>query len=131
MQSVANERAAEGEAVLLAVVRCVTEAVNPIEFFYELPASESQAKYVLYSLNYGFVDGLRFARRFGVFLQEVYNEQLDYALAAGWLSQSNGRWQLAPGQFKRMHAIRSLFYPLAAQRWLRGLSSLPQMELCA
>ena len=88
------------------------------EYCYVLPAEEGQAKYMLWSLNYGFVDERRFARRFGMDLSEGYRSELDHAEAAGWLEYNNGRWQLRPGKFGRMHAIRSLFYPAIARRWM-------------
>ena len=59
----------------------VNGGLNPCEFFYELPAAESQTKYVLFSLNYGFIDNVRFARRFGVCFDEFYAKELDKANA--------------------------------------------------
>lgn len=50
----------------------VEAGANPCEHAYELPQAEAQAKYVLYSLNYGFVDDARFTRRFGVALADAY-----------------------------------------------------------
>jgi oxygen-independent coproporphyrinogen-3 oxidase len=100
----------------------VTGGVNPCEFFYELPAAESQTKYALFSLNYGFIDGTRFARRFGVRFDEFYVKELNYALAAGWLEQKGERWHVKPGQFSRLHSIRSLFYSEPARRWLMALN---------
>lgn len=94
---------------------------DPTEFFYELPAAESQAKYALYSLNYGFVDEARFARRFGVRLEDRYAEELNHAVATGWLECRQGRWSVKQGQFGRMHSIRSLFYTEPARQWLMAL----------
>jgi oxygen-independent coproporphyrinogen-3 oxidase len=95
---------------------------NPCEFFYELPPAESQTKYALFSLNYGFIDGDRFVRRFQVPFDEFYAEELSHALAAGWLEQRGGCWHVKAGQFRRMHAIRSLFYTDSARRWLMALN---------
>jgi len=100
----------------------VAAGANPCEFFYELPSAESQAKYALFSLNYGFIDATRFVWRFGVRFEEFYVNDLTYALAAGWLEQRGNHWHVKPGQFGRMHAIRSLFYPETARRWLMALN---------
>jgi oxygen-independent coproporphyrinogen-3 oxidase len=100
----------------------VTARGNPCEFFYELPPAESQAKYALFSLNFGFIDEARFVRRFGVRFDEFYAKELCHALAAGWLEHRGGRWHVKPGQFGRMHAIRSLFYTEPARRWLMALN---------
>jgi oxygen-independent coproporphyrinogen-3 oxidase len=100
----------------------VTAGENPCEFFYELPRAESQAKYALFSLNYGFIDETRFARRFSVRFDEFYARELSHALTAGWLEHRGGCWNVKPGQFGRMHAIRSLFYSEPAQRWLMALN---------
>ena len=94
---------------------------NPCEYYYELPQAEAQAKYVLYSLNYGFIDEARFRRRFGITLAEAYSRELDFALTSGLLEHLSNRWQLAPGRFDRMHIIRGLFYPAAAKDWLKNL----------
>jgi oxygen-independent coproporphyrinogen-3 oxidase len=100
----------------------VNGGTNPCEFFYELPAAESQAKYALFSLNYGFIDASRFARRFGVRFDDFYAKELSHALAAGWLEQKGERWHVKPGQFSRLHSIRSLFYSESARRWLMALN---------
>ncbi|HEV7405622.1 MAG TPA: coproporphyrinogen-III oxidase family protein [Chthoniobacteraceae bacterium] len=95
---------------------------NPVEFFYDLPLAESQAKYALYSLNYGFIDEARFEHRFGVPLHESFNPELTYALETGWLEHRENRWHVTPGEFAKMHAIRSLFYPEMAREWLMSLA---------
>ncbi|MDR3459221.1 MAG: coproporphyrinogen-III oxidase family protein [Verrucomicrobiae bacterium] len=100
----------------------IAAGANPCEFSYELPAAESQAKYALFSLNYGFVDAARFAKRFGVSFPEFYARELSHALAVGWLEQRGECWHVKPGQFGRMHSIRSLFYPEPARRWLMSLN---------
>jgi len=99
----------------------VSAGRNPVEFFYEIPVAEAQAKYALYSLNFGFIDELRFEQRFGVRFTETYARELDAAIDAGWLERHRSRWEVAPGQFRRMHAIRSLFYPEPARQWLMAL----------
>jgi oxygen-independent coproporphyrinogen-3 oxidase len=102
-------------------IQRINTKANPVEFFYELPPAESQAKYVLSSLNFGFVDETRFSRRFGVSFSETYPVQLEYAVKEGLLWQSSDRWLVAAGQFRRMHAIRSLFYPSPVQQWLQNV----------
>ncbi len=96
---------------------------NPCEYYYELPQAEAQAKYVLYSLNYGLIDEARFARRFGISFNEAYPRELDFAVSSGLLNRIDNRWQLPPGQFDRMHVLRSLFYPDSAKNWLIKLSA--------
>ena len=91
---------------------------NPCEYYYELPQIEAQAKYILYSLNYGFIDEARFQRRFGIAFAEAYPQELDFALASGLLNHLGSRWQLAPGRFDSVHIVRSLFYPQPAREWL-------------
>ena len=99
----------------------ISTGSNPCAYFYELPAAESQAKYILYSLNYGFVDENRFMLRFGVKFTETFAEELDHAIKAGWMECWDNRWEVKLGQFKNMHAIRSLFYPEQARKWLMAL----------
>src|SRR5260221_12117808 len=88
----------------------VAAGANPCEFFYELPSAEPQAKYALFSLNYGFIDATRFGRRFGVRFEEFYVNELSHALAAGWLEQRGNRWHVKAGQFGRMQPLPSLVY---------------------
>jgi oxygen-independent coproporphyrinogen-3 oxidase len=97
---------------------------DPAEFFYELPEAESQAKYVLNSLNFGFVDERRFLRRFGISFSETYSEQLAYAFESGLMQKARDQWLVAPGQFQRMHIIRSLFYSAQVRQWLQKLAGL-------
>jgi oxygen-independent coproporphyrinogen-3 oxidase len=104
-------------------VGLINAGTNPCEYYYELPQTEAQAKYVLYSLNYGFIDEARFQRRFGITLGEAYPRELDFALSSGLLKHLGSRWQIAPSRFDRMHIVRSLFYPAAAKDWLMSLRS--------
>ena len=99
----------------------VSKGANPVEFFYEMPAAEAHAKYALYSLNFGFIDESRFKKRFGIGLSEIYAKEFELALGAGWLEPHGSHWRVSPGQFGRMHAIRSLFYPEPARQWLMAL----------
>ena len=101
---------------------------NPCEYYYDLPQVEAQAKYLLYSLNYGFIDEERFLRRFGISLAAAYPQELDHALSAGLMHKIGSRWQVMPGRFDRMHVIRSLFYPAAAKDWLMSLRSIDRIQ---
>lgn len=103
---------------LTQYTRRILARENPCEFYYELPPAEAQAKYVLSSLNYGFVDEIRFERRFGVSFGDFYGAELEHALFSGWLDHLGGCWQVRQGRFCCMHFIRSLFYPRIARRWL-------------
>jgi oxygen-independent coproporphyrinogen III oxidase len=103
-------------------VQRINAKQNPCEYYYDLPQSEAQAKYLLYSLNYGLIDEDRFLRRFGISFAAAYPSELNYALTSGLLCKSGPRWQVAQGKFDQMHILRSLFYPLAAKNWLTGLS---------
>lgn len=109
-------------------VQRIKDDANPCEYYYELPQAEAQAKYVLYSLNYGFIDKDRFLRRFGVSLAEAYPEELNHALSAGLMRENGPRWQLLPGCFDRMHRLRALFYPAAAKSWLMSLRSVDRIQ---
>ena len=106
----------------------INAGTNPCEYYYELPKFEAQAKYLLYSLNYGFIDEDRFLRRFGLSLSETYPQELNHALSAGLLHKIGPRWQVMPGRFDRMHLIRGLFYPEAAKDWLTGLRSIEGIQ---
>jgi oxygen-independent coproporphyrinogen-3 oxidase len=99
----------------------INAGANPCEYYYDLPAGEAQAKYILYSLNYGFIDEQRFRRRFGLGLQEAYPRELAYATTNGLLCQRGSHWGVTTGRFEHMHIIRSLFYPTAAREWLTSL----------
>jgi len=101
---------------------------NPCEYYYDLPQVEAQAKYLLYSLNYGFINEERFLRRFGISLAAAYPQELDHALSAGLIHKIGSRWQVMPGRFDRMHVIRSLFYPAAAKDWLMSLRSIDRIQ---
>jgi len=101
---------------------------NPCEYYYELPQIEAQAKYLLYSLNYGFIDEDRFLRRFGLSLAEAYPQELAHALSAGLMQKIGPRRQVMPARFDRMHVIRSLFYPAAAKDWLMSLRSVDRIQ---
>jgi oxygen-independent coproporphyrinogen-3 oxidase len=102
----------------------INAGTNPCEYYYELPQAEAQAKYLLYSLNYGFIDEARFDRRFGITLGEAYPRELDFALSSGLLKHLGNRWQIAPSRFDSMHIVRSLFYADKAKEWLRRLTDI-------
>lgn len=107
-------------------VNRIKRGANPCEYFYELPQAEAQAKYLLYSLNYGFIDEARFHRRFRVSLSDAYPKELDTAVSSGWLSRTDNRWHLAHGRFDAMHRLRSLFYPDDAKAWLMNIQTCPK-----
>jgi oxygen-independent coproporphyrinogen-3 oxidase len=92
-----------------------------VDDFYVLPPSELYAKYILFSLNYGFIDETRFRRRFGISFSEVFQHELDSALTQGWLQKAGDIWTIPYGQFKNMNRVRSLFYSEGARKWLQGL----------
>jgi oxygen-independent coproporphyrinogen-3 oxidase len=107
-------------------VNRIKRGANPCEYFYELPQAEAQAKYLLYSLNYGFIDEARFHRRFRVSLSDAYPKELDTAVSSGWLSRTDNRWHLAHGRFDALHRLRSLFYPDDAKAWLMNIQTCPK-----
>ena len=109
-------------------VQRINTGQNPCEYYYELPKIEAQAKYLLYSLNYGFIDEDRFLRRFGLSLAEAYPQELAHSLSAGLMQKNGPRWQVMPGRFDRMHLIRGLFYPAAAKDWLMSLRSIERIQ---
>jgi oxygen-independent coproporphyrinogen-3 oxidase len=109
-------------------VQRINADLNPCEYYYDLPQSEAQAKYLLYSLNYGFIDEDRFLRRFGLSLAEAYPQELAHAFSAGLMQKIGPRWQIMPGRFDRMHVIRSLFYPDTAKDWLMSLRSIDRIQ---
>jgi oxygen-independent coproporphyrinogen-3 oxidase len=86
---------------------------------YRLPASELMAKYVLLSLNFGFVDSARFAVVFGVSLKDAFGDRLTHAVERGWLRPVQGRFEVCPGSFRAMPWIRGLFYSQEAVLWLQ------------
>ena len=102
-------------------VQRVNAGANPCAYYYELPQAEAQTKYILYALNYGLVDEVRFKRRFGLSIGEAYPTELDYAISNGLLQRNGMRWQVTEKNFGRMHLIRGLFYPAAARDWLSNL----------
>ncbi len=104
-----------------AYIEQVMKGESVIGDFYRLPAAELYAKYLLYSFNYGFLDEMRFQKRFGHSLGEVFADSLQVALDNGWMVQDGTRWRLVEGQFKNMNYLRSLFYSKQAKQWLMGL----------
>lgn len=105
-------------------LRQIAENVSTIEDCYDLPVAELMAKQVLLSLNFGFIDPLRFARQFGVALEDIFGESLACAKAAGWLQHTSaGRWSVVPGTFAQLPLLRSLFYPAAAREWMLALAA--------
>ncbi|HAA57780.1 MAG TPA: hypothetical protein DCE42_23640 [Myxococcales bacterium] len=94
--------------------------VFPVGDGYVLPEDEVAAKYILLSLNFGVIDSRRFARIFGVPLEERYDDELSFALEQGWLvSESKGVYTLSEGHFGHMPHLRSLFYSLSALQWMQ------------
>ncbi len=104
-----------------AYIDQVMQGESVIGDFYHLPSAELYAKYLLYSFNYGFIDGLRFQKRFGTSLMEAFEEELQIAFNKGWMTKRGSIWQLAEGQFKNMNFVRSLFYSGEAKEWLMEL----------
>ncbi|HYT89032.1 MAG TPA: radical SAM protein [Gemmataceae bacterium] len=92
--------------------------VLPVGDLYRLPAGEHMAKYLLLSLSFGFLDPSRFRRRFGLELSDIHGPALEYARQQGWLRLVDGVFALAPGAFRYLPKVRSLFYSEVATTWL-------------
>lgn len=106
-----------------AYVRQVAEGASTTEDCYDLPAEEVMAKQILLSLNFGFIDPRRFAKQFGVELEEVFTPALECAASAGWLRRTtDGCWRMSEGAFGQLPLVRSLFYPQEAREWLMNLA---------
>ena len=88
---------------------------------YKLPTDEIQAKYILYSLNFGFVDSVRFVNRFGRTFEQCYSKELQFAVEQGWIERDQTKWKLKRNNFVNMNMLRSLFYSKKAKDWLRNL----------
>lgn len=92
---------------------------------YLLPPEELMAKQVLLSLNFGTIDEDRFERRFKTSLTAVYADALNEAQHRGWMRKTNSGYAVAPGHFRHMPQIRSLFYSPAAIDWLSNTAFEP------
>lgn len=91
----------------------------PVGDSYRLPLAERAAKYLLLSLSFGVLDGRRCRAALGVDLTELAGPALREGESRGWLiGQVGDRWHVAPGAFRHLHALRALFYPPEALRWL-------------
>ena len=93
----------------------------PLGDGYVLPREEIMAKHILANLSFGLIDSRRFFKAFKVPLEEIFGEALDLAQARNWLYKAADNahlYLLAPGAFKSMAAIRSLFYTPQAIDWL-------------
>jgi oxygen-independent coproporphyrinogen-3 oxidase len=102
-------------------------ALLPQEASYVLPGDELWAKYVLLSLNFGLIDPRRF-RAFsgGEELEAAFGPRLAHAVEAGWLRRgADGVYGVAPGQFRAMPWIRSLFYSVGAVEWVARRYAAP------
>ena len=90
--------------------------------FYKLPSREIYAKYILYSLNFGFVDEQRFFQKFQCSLWDIFQEELTFAIEKGWIYKENEKWKINKYQFCNISYIRSLFYSPQAQKWLMSFT---------
>ncbi len=88
------------------------------EDLYELPVAHVMAKFLLLALSYGYLDAARFERRFGESLAARFGAALAFATARGLLRPSDDGWELVPGSFGALPAIRALFYPADALPFL-------------
>lgn len=89
-----------------------------MEDFYNLTIREVYAKYILYSLNFGILDELRFFHRFHQNIGEIFQDELNLARHQGWLYQEGNIWKICQDNFKNMSYIRSLFYSPQVQKWM-------------
>jgi oxygen-independent coproporphyrinogen-3 oxidase len=92
--------------------------IFPVGNAYQLPMDELMAKYLLLSLNFGFIDAERFRSVFGCEFAETFSEELDYAEENCLLRRDGQRYYVAY-QFSHMPLIRSLFYSGQAMTWLK------------
>lgn len=92
---------------------------SPTEWSYRLPTAEQQAKYLLFSLNFGCILAARFQALFHQELESVLGEELALAVERGWLRRDATGYRLCEGQFEHIYEVRSLLYTRGARRWLR------------
>ena len=94
------------------------EKTLPTSNFYRLPLQERMAKYILLTLNFGFIDCKRFLTLFGLPFESAYARSIEIALSRNWLTEGGGRFAVAEGKFDKMPEIRALFYSPEAIQWL-------------
>lgn len=99
-----------------------TKSINnsklAVDDFYLLPNDELYAKYILYSLNFGFIDSERFNKRFDENFWKVFENEIDFAISNKWLNKNDDKLELNYGNFKNINFVRSLFYSSKAKEWL-------------
>ena len=78
---------------------------------YRLPARHVMAKHVSLALSYGVFDAVRFERRFGVPLGEVYRDELALLSRRRLMRPADDGWEVVPGRFGELPGIRAVFYP--------------------
>ncbi|MBI5883752.1 MAG: coproporphyrinogen III oxidase family protein [Elusimicrobia bacterium] len=93
----------------------------PAEDCYALPEEERLAKQILWSLSFGFLDLERFREAFGWGIKPRFSQALEAAQGKGWLTRKAGRYLMAPGSFRHLPEIRSLFYTSGALDWVRSV----------
>jgi coproporphyrinogen III oxidase-like Fe-S oxidoreductase len=103
-------------------IETVERETSAIGDFYCLPAEEQWAKYILYSLNFGFIDKHRFEARFYARLTDLFASEIQYLEERQWILHDERSLALARGTFQHLHIVRALFYSRKAQRWLMELA---------
>ncbi|MFA6319174.1 MAG: coproporphyrinogen-III oxidase family protein [Elusimicrobiota bacterium] len=92
---------------------------------YALPEEERLAKQILWSLSFGFLDLERFRKAFGWGIKPRYTAPLEAAVEKGWLVRKADRYYMAPGSFRHLPELRSLFYTEGALSWVRTDRAVP------
>ncbi len=81
-----------------------------IEDFYELDEIEVIVKHILNNLNYGYIDKQIFKDKFNQKIENVYSNELKYALQKEWIIEKNNAYYLKYEKFKNLNYLRSIFY---------------------
>lgn len=110
-------------------IKKIENSESPVGDFYRLPDEEMYAKYLLFSLNYGVIDTKKFQQRFGKNVNEIFEKELEVVNNKGWMKQQQGVWKLQPGNFRNIHAVRSLFYSEKAKLWMQNLNDATFLKI--
>jgi len=103
---------------LMHYQRSVEEGRLPVQDLYDLSLTQAAAKMVAVSFYFGEIDRRAFLEKFGLTVEEMFPNEVDFVLGRGLMHDTGRALSLTPEGAKHFNGVIALFFAPSVQAYL-------------